>query len=246
MIRIGTSGWQYRHWAHGVFYPEECPGRQRLEFYTQHFKTVELNASFYRLPPPESFASWYRRTPPDFLFAVKVPREITHDRRLQQVGSSWQTFRAHVTPLGEKLGPLLLQFPPSFRADVSLLDQFLMGALSLSGDIPFRLACEFRHQSWFCEEIYSLLRHYGVALCWADSARFPQDHVLTASFAYIRMHGKPRLYSSKYSSREIETLAKKIKALEADGLDVFVYFNNDFQGFAVENARELQEKLGAG
>jgi len=242
---IGTSGWAYPHWE-GIFYPGDLPSKDKLKYFSQHFKTTEINYSFYHLPRPSTYQNWYLQTPEGFLFAVKASRFITHIKRLKGVREAWETFIENALNLKEKLGPILFQFPPSFRADqtnIERLDEFLkfIRENSLLNSRKFarlRFALEFRHQSWCNKKIYNLLKKYKVAWVIADSPIYPKAEEVTANFVYIRMHGSKVLFSSNYTKKELEDLAQKIKKwLKAT--DVYIYFNNDAYGYAIENAKKL-------
>jgi uncharacterized protein YecE (DUF72 family) len=235
-VYIGTSGFSYRHWEDKVFYPSDLARTKQLEFYSQHFKTVEINSSFYHLPTAQAFQGWYQRTPRDFIFAVKVSRFITHIKKLKVCREPWQRFINNAKELREKLGPILFQLPPGWQFDVRRLERFVK-------ILPkkYRYVFEFRHPSWFCSEIFKILKKYNISLCLADSPRWPYQEEITADFVYLRMHGGKILYGSNYSDKELKEWAKKIKKfLEAD-LDVYVYFNNDAYGYAVKNAQRLIE-----
>ena len=240
MIRIGTSGWVYQDWK-GVLYPDDLPQRLWLERYAENFGTVEINASFYHLPKRATFEGWRRRTPPGFVFAVKANRYITHRLKLADVEEPWQRFLEAARGLGRKLGVALLQFPPRWHADPQRLAAFLRL-------VPRGLRCafEFRDPSWFCDEIYALLRKRGAALCRSSSPSFPDADVVTAPFFYVRFHGGSSLYSSNYSDQELAVWAEALKAYRAQGLDAYAYFNNDVSGYAVRNARRLRELVGEG
>ena len=241
-IYIGTSGWVYSHWI-GKFYPEDLPSKDRLKYFAKHFDTAEVNYSFYHLPRPTTFLKWYQETPKEFLFSVKASRFITHIKRLKDVKDPWEQFFENAKNLKEKLGPILFQFPPSFKANkenIQRLKDFLK-LLSASGK-P-RCAFEFRHKTWLDEKIYRLLEKYNTAWVISDSSHYPKAEVVTADFVYIRMHGPAELFASKYSDKALENLAKKIKKWQKEKRDVFVYFNNDFHGFAIENALFLKKLL---
>lgn len=236
-VRIGTSGWMYDHWR-GVLYPPELPKKDWLPFYAQIFDTVEVNASFYHLPKEETFKRWYHETPPNFLFAVKASRYITHVKKLRDVSEALLLFYRRVELLKEKCGPLLFQFPPRLSFFRETMEAFLR-ELSPS----FRYVFEFRHPSFFCEELYELLRTRGIALCFADTPFFPYAEVTTAPFVYLRLHGSQSLYTHRYSDEELLSWAEKIKRWQ-EKHDVYCYFDNDYRGFAVENALTLRGALG--
>lgn len=233
-IFIGTSGYSYQHWKK-VFYPEDLPSSRWLEYYAKHFKTVELNVTFYRLPQETAFKSWYRRTPDDFIFVLKGSRFISHIKKLKGVKQANKLFVQRANLLKEKLGMVLWQFPPSWKKDTKRLSEFLR----ILKPNKIRQAFEFRNESWFCEEIYDLLKKYNFALVIADSPRYPLVEKVTADYVYIRFHGGKILYGSNYSKKELEVWAKKIKKWLKQGKDVYCYFNNDAYGYAIKNARTL-------
>ena len=240
---IGTSGWTYSSWK-GPFYPDDLSSRRYLEFYAREFPTTEVNYSFYHLPRPETYAKWTGQVPNNFLFAVKASRLMTHTKRLLDVEEAWRTFVGNALTLGNRLGPILLQFPPSFRKDRDRLSEFLevaRGASTAHSDL--RLVFEFRHESWFTDEIYRLLKGHGAVLCIADSPRYPRKDVLTTDWTYVRFHGRNELFASSYTKNELRKEAQKLKRYLRESIDVFVYFNNDARGYAVKNARLLKELL---
>ncbi len=236
-VRIGTSGWVYRHWK-GRFYPPGLASSRWLEFYATHFSTVEVNFSFNRLPGAETFAGWRAQTPPGFCFAVKGSRLITHLKRLKDPSSHVATFFAHAEALGEKLGPVLWQLPPRFRRDDERLEAFLA---ALPADR--RQAIEFREASWFVEPVYALLARHGVALCIADSGGVtaPPEPRLTTGWTYLRFHSG--LADGNYTEAQLRHWAGVVAGFRDAGVAVYAYFNNDWEGFAVENARRLQALL---
>jgi uncharacterized protein YecE (DUF72 family) len=241
-LYIGTSGYVYSHWE-GIFYPDDLPKSKKLEYYCQHFKTVELNNTFYRLPSKKVFESWYKRTPKNFVFAVKVSRFITHIKKLKDCKDSWEIFLKRALILKEKLGPLLFQLPPFWKKDTKRLKGFLqMIHKTYRGQTPVRLkfAFEFRNETWCDREIYDLLKKYNSAWVVVDSPHWPKVLKVTANFVYVRMHGSKSLFSSNYTKKELKELADWIKKWKKKKLKIFVYFNNDAQGFAVKNAKELQ------
>jgi len=236
---IGTSGWVYGHWD-GIFYPTELPSKDKLKYFSQHFKTAEINYSFYHLPRPSTYQKWYSETPADFLFAVKASRFITHIKRLSGVKEAWETFIENALNLKEKLGPILFQFPPSFRAtpeNIRRLEKFLK-CLTPGVKHGLRFAMEFRHKTWCDKKFYNLLKKYKVAWVIADSPSYPKAEEVTADFVYVRMHGSKVLFTSNYTKKELSSLSQKIKKW-LKTCDVFVYFNNDAMGYAIENAKEL-------
>jgi len=234
---IGTSGWVYPHWE-GIFYPEDLPSKDKLKYFSKHFKTAEINYSFYHLPRPATYQNWYNQTPEDFLFAVKASRFITHIKRLQGTKEASKQFIENALNLKEKLGPILFQFPPSFKATEENVSR-LEGFLKLITKRKTRYAFEFRHKSWCDKKIYNLLKKHNAAWVIADSPNYPKAEDVTADFIYIRMHGSKVLFSSSYTKKELKDLAQKIKKWLKQRLDIYVYFNNDAYGYAVGNAKEL-------
>ena len=237
-VRIGCSGWNYRDWR-GRLYPEGLPPRRWLARYAECFDTVEVNATFYRLASPPAVERWVRETPSGFLFAVKASRYLTHIKSLRDIGPGLERFYAAIAPLAEspKLGPVLWQLPERARRD----DDRLAGALE---QLPSgRHAFEFRHPSWFCEEVYALLRARGAALVIGDHPERPfQPHVLTADWTFVRLHHGARGRRGNYSRTELDAWAGHVARLREDA-DVHVYFNNDWEGFAVDNALGLRARL---
>ena len=239
-VRIGCSGWNYDHWRNGVFYPPRCPPRLWLEYYARHFNTVEVNATFYRLPKRDVVANWVETSPAEFLFVVKMSRYITHLKRLLDLDAGVRRFYERIEPLvrSPKLGPVLWQLPANFWRD----DKRLAGALAKLP--PGRHCFEFRHESWFAPEVYELLRSRGAALVIGDDPRRPfQTHELTADWTYIRFHSGSRGRRGNYSETELEEWAQRIDHWRCDH-DVYAYFNNDREGFAIKNALWLKRRLG--
>lgn len=230
---IGTSGWNYQHWR-GVFYPHGLPERDWLRHYAGFFPTVEINASFYRLPTPETFARWRADTPEGFRFAVKASRLITHLHRLHNVDEAWATFLSHARGLGQKLACVLVQLPPSMPVNLPRLEAFMRLL-----PVGLRVAFEFRHPSWFQRAVYDALSRRDCALCQASSPGHPGPDVRTAGFSYLRMHGGPSLDESSYSPDELARYGDRLREEMAQGRDSYVYFNNDPRGYAVANARDL-------
>jgi uncharacterized protein YecE (DUF72 family) len=239
-IWIGTSGWVYGAWK-AVFYPPALPDAQRLGYYGSRFQTTEVNYSFYHVPSVETYRRWLKLVPPDFVFALKANRLITHLGRLRDVESTWNGFVAGAAELGQHLGPILLQLPPSFRKEDGGLNSFLEMASGMSSQ--HRLAFEFRHASWFTEETYRLLRRYRAALCIADGPRFPRVNEVTTDFAYLRFHGRTPQEAPWYAEEQLEREARFIEQLVWQGIDTYVYFNNDALAHAPMNAVRLGQLL---
>lgn len=239
MAHIGTSGWSYDHWA-GVLYPPGLPTASRLQAYTDAFRTVELNASFYRWPPERTFAGWREKLPEGFLMCVKAPRGLTHARRLAEPEPWAQRIADRWRALGSRAGMLLVQLHPAHERHDGRLDAFL-GALHPA--IP--VAVEFRHASWHTEEVFALLERRGASYCVMSGARLPCILRATARRVYVRFHGPDdeHLYAGSYSDDDLRWWADRIREWEAGAHEVYAYFNNDGEGHAVRNAGRLIELL---
>lgn len=245
-LLIGTSGWSYNEWA-GVFYPSSSTNK--LSFYSKVYPTAEVDSSFYAFPSKGLVLGWARHTPENFVFSVKLPRLITHEKKLD-LGKGAETelirFLSLLKPLmvSGKLGPILVQLPPSysFQSDNEKLKSFI-------GRVPedVRFAVEFRHPSWLREEVWSYLRSRNVANVIVDEPLLPPDTVVTADFAFIRWHGRGTRpwYNYRYSEKELEAWVPKVKEVTSRVKRTFGYFNNHFRGFAVENSLKMMEMLGA-
>jgi uncharacterized protein YecE (DUF72 family) len=237
-VRIGCSGWQYKDWR-GVLYPKGLAQRRWLERYAEQFDTVEVNSTFYRLASPKAVAAWVEQTPDDFMFAVKASRYLTHYKRLTDLGQGIRRFYAAIAPLVEsgKLGPVLWQLPENFHRE----DERLQKALEA---LPEGRHCfEFRHPSWFAPGVYGLLREHDVALVIGDDPRRPfQTHEMTAGWTFVRFHRGSKGRGGNYSSREIESWARRIRQWRRR-VEVLAYYNNDWRGYAVRNARKLGSLL---
>lgn len=233
---IGTSGYQYDHWR-GVFYPNGLSRRRWLAHYAEHFATVEINNTFYRLPGEASFRTWRDSVPAGFRYAVKFSRYGSHMKKLEEPEASIGHFLERVDLLGDRLGPILVQLPGRWRVDAGRLAAFLAAAPP-----GYRWAIEVRDASWWCEAVYGVLEAHHAALCWHDLL---PDHPrrLTADWTYLRFHGDR--CRGRYSPQYLTAQARRLRALLDDGTDVYAYFNNDAAGHAVANARQLQRYLGA-
>ena len=237
-VRVGCSGWNYQDWRERV-YPRGLPPSKWLEHYATLFDTVEVNNTFYRLPRVEAVARWVEQSPPGFVFAVKASRYLTHVKRLRDLGDGVERFYAHIEPLAgsPKMGPVLWQLPRTFKRD----DERLAGALEALP--PGRHCFEFRHESWFADETYELLRRHNAALVIGDHPQRPfQAHELTADWTFIRFHYGHRGRNGNYSERELQEWAARIKDWRRR-VEVYAYFNNDWMGFAVRNGLRLKELL---
>jgi len=231
--RIGTSGWHYPHWR-GAFYPEDLPEKDRLAYYAGIFDTVEINNSFYRLPSEETLRDWAERTPPGLVFACKASRYITHMKKLKDPYQSLSSFLDRIAVLGDKLGPVLFQLPPRWRPNARRLEAFLE---ALPRD--WRFTFEFRDPRWNEPEILQLLERYRAAFCCFDLGGTCSPIRVTADFAYIRLHGPGAPYQGSYSDACLADWAARIATWQADGLDVYCYFDNDERAYAPANAQSL-------
>jgi uncharacterized protein YecE (DUF72 family) len=222
---VGTSGWQYRDWR-GRFYPERLATARWLEHYVERFATVEVNNTFYMLPPASTFARWAERTPADFVVTVKANRYLTHVRRLRDPDDAVRRFLDAAAPLGAKLGPVLVQLPPNLPADLGRLDATL-AAFAAAGAGGLRVAVEPRHETWFTDATYDLLAHRGAALVLADRRNRPTPVVRTAPWAYLRLHEGRASPRPCYGRAAIEAWADRLAATWSTGEDVYAYTNND-------------------
>lgn len=241
MLWIGTSGWQYAHWRR-VFYPEKLPQRLWLSYYAERFRTVEVNNTFYNLPEKSVFAHWEEVSPRDFVFATKMSRYLTHLKRLHDPQEPVHRFMERAAALRKKRGPILLQLPPSYHANLALLD----GALALFPD-DVRVAVEFRHPSWYTEETRALLERHKVALCLADSPRRKQPLWRTADWGFVRFHEGRGTHAPGYERDALRRWVAKVADTWGSAGDVYVYFNNDAFGYAIKDAitfAELAESAG--
>jgi uncharacterized protein YecE (DUF72 family) len=236
-LLVGTSGYSYSHWGKGVFYPKGLKSTDWLSFYAGQFNTVELNVSFYRRPTLANLQRWAGVTPEKFVFAAKFNRMLTHYQKLRSCEKTLVLEKVLADGLGKKLGVVLAQLPPSFPADLSVLKDFLDLVKSGPGRWVPRLAFEFRHSSWFCDPVYHLLNDYQAALCLADWDGCPTVGFTDIDFLYIRRHSGRN--GGDYARDQIEGDAGFIKNQLDQGKTVYVYYNNDFNAYAIKNAREL-------
>lgn len=249
-ILIGTSGWNYFHWK-GRFYPENLKGYEMLKFYSKEFSTVEVNSSFYHLPKKQTIKKWYEYVKKDFVFSLKMPRAITHFKRLKIEDEKSEKilfyFFENIKELKKKLGAVLIQLPPSFKKDLKILEKFLKKIKKICENLKSEpeLAIEFRNRSWFGKDVLKILKNYNITFVISHSSRFPMEKFITTNIVYIRFHGPKKLFASKYSEKELKEWAEFVKNLAKNIKKVYVYFNNDFEGFAVENAKFLQKILKA-
>ncbi len=235
-IRIGTSGWHYKHWR-GNFYPESFPATQMLALYQQRFDTLELNNTFYRLPSETAVEGWRNSTPEYFQFAVKGSRYLTHMKKLKDPEAGLDRFFGRVGHLREKLGPILFQLPPQWEIDVERLAYFLRV-------LPrHRYAFEFRNQTWNTPEIMALLRSHQAAYCAYHLAGYESPIEITTDFAYIRLHGPGGKYQGSYDDGALRRWADKIRGWRQHLEAVYVYFDNDDSGYAARDAQRLRAMI---
>jgi len=265
---IGISGYDYKPWR-GTFYPDTLPARRWLEYASGKFDSIELNGTFYSLKSPPVFERWVAETPDGgFVFAVKGGRFITHNLKLRNATAAMGNFFASgVLALGGKTGPFLWQLPATYRFDAERLDSFMRtlprdsadgeavarqhddrlrrGALvEAAAAVPFRHAFEVRHESYFHDEFYAILRAHHCAFVIADTAgKFPSAEEVTANFVYVRLHGSRQLYASSYTDDELDAWAAKISRWRKSGRDVYVYFDNDMKTHAPFDAMRLMERV---
>lgn len=241
-INIGTSGWNYDHWK-GTFYPEELDSSEWLDFYQERFTTIEVNNSFYKLPEKDTLRSWSDTVNKTFTFSMKASRYTTHMKKLSDPEKSTEKMFSAFSALKKKLGPILFQLPPNWNFDKEKLEQFL-------SRLPekYRYVFEFRDHSWISEEACGLLEKYNAAFCIYDLTGYHTPDYLTADFVYVRLHGpdKENKYRGKYNKDQLSEWAERITQWQQGGRDVYLYFNNDMEGFAPENAQMLQRMVSGG
>jgi len=236
-IHIGTSGWSYKHWK-GIYYPPKLPAVKWLEFYAETYKTTELNASFYRLPLPQTTINWTKRVPKDFLFCVKMSRYLTHMKKLKEPEETLQRFFDIFEPMKKIMGPVLIQLPPSLKFNYDTAEHLYSLLKKKYKDYEFVM--EVRHNTWLEEDSLTLMTKYDIGLVISQSGdEFPYSEMITAKNIYVRFHGPKELYASSYSDNMLKDFAKKFKKWVKEGHEVWAFFNNDIHGYAVEDARRL-------
>jgi uncharacterized protein YecE (DUF72 family) len=236
-VHIGTSGWHYNHWR-GPFYPEKFPASKMLDYYAHQFDSVELNNTFYRLPTEKAVENWRESTPRGFCFAMKGSRFLTHMKKLKDPAPGIEKFFERADALQSKLGPIVFQLPPWWELNLPRLEEFLEA-------LPkrHRYAFELRNETWRTEEVYRVLRRHNAAFCIYELAGYHTELTLTANFTYIRLHGPGGAYAGSYDRHKLQQWAERIRDWKKDLRAVFVYFDNDQAGYAVENARTLREMV---
>jgi uncharacterized protein YecE (DUF72 family) len=236
-IYIGTSGWSYKHWM-GTFYPPGTKQKDRFPYYQKFFKTVELNSPFYHLPPRQTFEKWKEDVPNDFIYAVKASRFITHMKKLNDAGDSLTRLLDNASGLDEKLSIILFQLPPKWEINVERFRTFLEKLPKGN-----RYTFEFRDQTWYHHKVYSLLREFNCAFCIYELAGHISPIEVTANYVYVRLHGPGDKYQGSYTDEVLAEWAGRCKDWSDSGKDVYVYFDNDQEGFAAFNAIKLQEMI---
>ncbi len=236
-IRVGTSGWHYADWQ-GRFYPEKLPKNKWFECYAKDFDTVEVNNTFYHQPKEQTFQNWRKQAPKNFLFTVKANRFITHIKRLKDAKEPLERFFKGALLLKENLGPVLYQLPPGFHKDLDRLESFLEV-------LPKKLIAvfEFRHKSWFSQDVYDLLREFNAGFCIHDMPGMEVPRIVTSDVIYVRFHGPTGRYQGNYSKSALQDWAKWIGQNMKGKKAVFAYFNNDYNAYAIGNAKTLKEQL---
>jgi uncharacterized protein YecE (DUF72 family) len=236
-LRIGCSGWQYRHWR-GSFYPLELPQSRWFDHYSRTFNTVELNNSFYRLPSGETFEKWRRQAPTDFLYAVKASRFLTHMKKLKDPDEPVRLFFEHAHGLGPRLGPVLYQLPPRWPLNLERFATFLAA-------LPRRRAqvIEFREPSWYDDRVFALMRQHRVALCLHDMEGSATERIVVGPFIYVRFHFGTSRYGGRYDDQRLDDWADWLAHRVREGLSVFAYFNNDVGGHAPRDALRLRSRV---
>ena len=239
---VGCSGWVYSDWR-GLFYPQSLPQREWFAFYATHFDTVEINNSFYRLPTPEAADGWQRQAPPGFVYSLKLGQFGSHRKKLKDATSGWLgNHLDRVYRLADHLGPNLVQLPPRWKRDVARLDDFLSAAPT-----DIRWAVEMRDASWLHDDVFHVLEKHGAALCIHDLLE-GHPWIRTTDWTYVRFHG-PRAteqpYWGRYGAARLRRPAERLTQWLEEGSDVYAYFNNDYQGHAITDARWLRTRLAA-
>lgn len=237
-IYIGTSGWDYPGWR-SLFYPDDLPKEDWLAYYTQHFRTLEINHSFYQLPKKDTLVQWRSHVPDGFQFAIKASRYITHNKNLKDSEEPVANFMDRVMALEDALGPILFQLPPNWHCNPERLKQFLK--ILPEG---FEYSFEFRDRTWHCPEIYDLLTQHGAAFCIFDLRQQPSEPIITADHIYIRLHGpNTEPYTGHYPPEALACWVDTFAIWSQQGKRIYCYFNNDKDGCAPQDALALQEQV---
>jgi uncharacterized protein YecE (DUF72 family) len=245
-MRVGCSGWSYEDWV-GPFYPKHAKAKDYLRLYSSVFDAVEIDSSFYRIPNQVMISQWNKNTPENFIFCPKFPKKVTHDFKLQNVSSTVNFFYKTLAGLGHKLGPIVVQLPPSFKYDKGLpvLQNFISSDLKTT---TFRHAIEFRHKSWFRDDVYKLLKQNNISFCWSITQYVTTPTEVTSDFIYTRMVGERDITkfneTQKDRSKQMTEMSQAIKNSVGTVDDAFIFFNNHFAGFGPESVNEFKRLLG--
>jgi uncharacterized protein YecE (DUF72 family) len=234
VIRIGCSGWNYRHWRE-LFYPKGLPQRRWFEYYAEHFATVEINNSFYRLPKAETFEKWRAQAPPGFCYAVKANRFLTQAKKLKDCEEPLERMMTPFRALGDRLGPILYQLPPRFRINLDRLERFLELVPKEVSNV-----FEFRDSSWYVPETFAMLDRHGAGFCVHDMAGSATERVATGKLAYVRFHGATGKYHGRYPDERLLSWTDWIVGQARSGRPVWCYFNNDIDAHAIHDAQTLK------
>jgi uncharacterized protein YecE (DUF72 family) len=237
-IHIGTSGWHYDHWR-GPFYPQNLgKNKDMLPYYARHFRSVEINNSFYQLPKKKTLACWHKSVPKRFLFTLKGSRYITHMKKLKDPSKTVPPLLEAVRVLGSKLGPILFQLPPRWKINPERLQEFLQILPT-----EFRYAFEFRDPSWFDGRIYQTLSDHDAAFCIYHLAGLLSPKEVTTDFVYIRLHGPQEAYQGQYDIHTLAGWAGALSTWQKQGREIFCFFDNDQAGYAAQDALRLQKMI---
>jgi len=241
-IHIGTSGWSYGHWKE-IFYPKGLPATRWLPYYAGIFPTTEINGSFYRLPTVETVEKWVQQVPPGFLFCPKISRYLTHMKKLKEPEGPLERFFEVFAPMRAAMGPVLVQLPPQLAFHYETAEHFYRLLRRSYGGYAFVM--EVRHKSWLTDDSLTLMAGHDIGLVISQSGNaFPYSEMVTATHVYVRFHGPGALYASPYNDALLERFAGKFRGWMEEGHEVWVYFNNDIHGYAVEDARRLMQIMG--
>lgn len=235
-IHIGTSGWSYKHWKE-IFYPQKMKATDYLQFYSTHFNVTEINSSFYRLPISTTIDHWIEQVPDDFFFCPKMSRYLSHMKKLNDPEEPLARFFKLFEPMKKQMGPVLIQLPANASFNESRDRRFYEILEQLYPEYSF--AMEVRHESWYSADSLNQMEKYNIAFVIAQSDRFPYQEFVTANDIYIRFHGPDALYASPYTMEVLEKYAEKFLSWKAAGHNVWVFFNNDIDGHALTNAKQL-------
>ena len=240
-IHIGTSGWSYKHWKN-IFYPPKLKPAEWIHFYSDHFKTTEINGSFYKLPSEETIVEWTKKVTDDFLFCPKMSRFLTHMKKLNEPEEPLERFFGIFEPIKKMMGPVLLQLPEILKFNYDKAEHLYR--LMKTSYKKYEFVMEARHDSWFTEQSLTLMTKYDIGLVISQSGeKFPYSETITAKNIYVRFHGPHQLYASSYSENMLKAFAKKFRKWEKEGHIVWAYFNNDMHGYAIGNAGRLIKLL---